>query len=737
MLNHDLVLKHDELYLVGESHTDGSRERATGLYVRDTRFLDCWNLAINGVGLEPLDAGVLAGDRALVIGGNGALPADGQRITEPVRPLTIAVEQHVQLDTTLQVRIVLANYSGRELPLTLSLELGGDFRDLFDIRGFPRSQRGGVFLLPEEVDSGLVLGYVDRSGAVAKLLVQFNQSPALVVSSAPEVEDHQESTVLLPGLDSVASAPSLAPPHSKAFFPLELEVGASQVVQVTLTPMPAGELPLAPEAATREGCPRATRIVTDQAWVNRILDRAAADLEMLYTTFRDGRLTAAGIPWFVAPFGRDSLIVALQTLHLTPKRAKETLRTLATLQGRAVDPFREEEPGKILHEMRYGEMARLGEIPHSPYYGTIDATPLFVMLFAETVRWTGDEALYHDLLPNVTRALEWVEHWGDRDGDGLVEYAAGSGESAHIVHQGWKDSHDSLHDAEGKPVSGNIALVEVQGYVYAAYSWLAEVVEKHGESDWAAELRRRAERVRKLVEERFWLPAEGFYAQALDGTKRPGAAITSNPGHLLFCGIPTPSRAREMAARLRRDDLDSGWGVRTLAVGMPAYNPMSYHNGSVWPHDNSLIAAGLARYGEREGLGRIASGTFAAAERFPDGRLPELFCGFPRTTGLGAESPVPYPVGCSPQAWAAAAAPLLIRAMLGLDVTADGTGLQVAPSFPSWLDWVRVEGMQALGRCFDFEVVRDGEGYRVSSEGPVGTGNARMDGVPLRAGPEW
>lgn len=728
MLNRDLVLKHDELYLVGESHADVSRERATGLYVRDTRFLDCWHLAINGVALEPLDARVLAADRALVVSGNGALPADGQRITEPVRPLSVAIEEHVQLDSTLRVRLVLTNYSGRALPLTLSLELGGDFRDLFDIRGFPRRQRGGTFLTPEPADDGLALGYADRSGAVAKLRVAFSQPPALVVSSSPE-EEHQEPAVLLPGLDSVTYVRAPNPPHSKVFFPVELAGGASWTLQVTMTPVPAGELPLPAEIVSHEvDTTSVTRIVTDQAWVNETLDRAAADLEMLHTTFRDGRLTAAGIPWFVAPFGRDSLIVGLQTLHLAPERAAETLRTLAALQGRAVDPFREEEPGKILHEMRYGEMARLGEIPHSPYYGTIDATPLFVMLFAETVRWTGDEKLYHELLPHVKRALEWIEHWGDRDGDGLVEYASGSGDGAHIVHQGWKDSHDSLHNADGEPVSGNIALVEVQGYVYAAYSWLADVVEQHGEAGWTLDLRQRAKRVRRLVEERYWLPEEGFYAQALDGEKRPVPAITSNPGHLLFCGLPSPPRAREMAKRLRRADLDSGWGVRTLAVGMPTYNPMSYHNGSVWPHDNSLIAAGLAWYGEHEGAARIASAIFSAAERFSDCRLPELYCGFPRTTELGAETPVPYPVGCSPQAWAAAAAPLLLRAMLGLEVAADRAALQVAPSFPSWLDWTRLEGLQALGRRFDLTVARDGDGYRVSSEEPIelAAGHARF-----------
>jgi glycogen debranching enzyme len=722
VLHQDLVLKHNELYLVGESQSDGSGERATGLYTRDTRFLDRWDLRINGVPLEPLDARVLGSDRAVVVGANGPLAADGVEITEPVRPLTVAVEQDVELGADLRVRIRLGNFSGRTLPLTVSLEVGGDFRDLFDIRGFPRHLRGGVYLPPIWQDNTLTLGFTDRCGATSGLLVTFSEPPSITVAFPADDEPEAEPIVLLPGFDHVREAQPLPPPpRDTAFFPVTLEAGASWELLVTLTPMPAGEQPITGLAETpaRDDQCRAARIATDCPEVARVLDRAADDLAMLHTSFQDGRLTAAGIPWFVAPFGRDSLIASLQTLHLTPDRAVETLRTLAALQGRIVDPFREEEPGKILHEMRYGEMARLGEIPHRPYYGSIDATPLFVMLFAETVRWTADESLYRDLLPHVRRALEWIEHWGDRDGDLLVEYTTQPSHSAHIVHQGWKDSHDSLHDSDGQPVTGNIALVEVQGYVFAAHRWLAAIVGHYGDAVWAADLRERSETIRRLVEQQFWLPKERYYAQALDGEKRPVAAISSNPGHLLFCGLPSLQRARFVAARLRRRDLDSGWGVRTLATGMPAYNPMSYHNGSVWPHDNSLIAAGLARYGDGSGLERTAAALFAAADRRPDHRLPELYCGFARHEEAIADAPVPYPVGCSPQAWAAGAAPLLMRAMLGLEADLEKGMLRVAPTLPDWLSWVRIDGLEALGRRFDLEVVRDGAGYLVQSDGPV------------------
>ncbi|HEU5432447.1 MAG TPA: glycogen debranching N-terminal domain-containing protein, partial [Thermomicrobiales bacterium] len=581
MLLDNLVLKHNELYLVGERETDASGERANGLYLRDTRFLDCWDLWLNGLPPEPLESRQLGPDRAIVVGANKAIVVETEEGARTLLPLTVAIEQHVQLQRDLQIRIVLTNYNLTPAALTLSLEIGADFRDLFDIRGFERQKRGGEYLDPTHLVDGIMLAYADRTGAVSRLAVHFSQTPSLLVASVQEYRPQPSDRVLLPGLDRLAEPAALpAPPRAKAFFQVVLAHGASWELEVAATPLPPEQ-----EAAPVSGPDwlagergRMARIATDHPWVNRVLARAADDLTMLQTSFREGALPAAGIPWFVAPFGRDSLIASLQTLYAAPWRAVGTLRTLASLQGTVVDPTREEEPGKILHEMRYGEMARLGEVPHTPYYGTIDATPLFVMLFAETVRWLGGSEFYDELLPNVKRAIDWIEHWGDRDGDGLVEYVSQPIGGGRIVHQGWKDSHDSLHGLAGEAVAGAIALVEVQGYVYAAYAWLADVVERHGDPTWAAVLRERADRVREVVEARFWLPQEGYYAQALNGAKQPVAAITSNPGHLLYCGLPSPERGRAVAQRLRRRDLDSGWGIRTLAAGMPTYNPMSYHN---------------------------------------------------------------------------------------------------------------------------------------------------------------
>jgi glycogen debranching enzyme len=359
-------------------------------------------------------------------------------------------------------------------------------------------------------------------------------------------------------------------------------------------------------------------------------------------------------------------------------------------------------------------MARLGEIPHTPYYGTVDATPLFVWLFAETVAWTADGELYRDLLPNVRRALDWIERFGDRDGDGFVEYHTDSEGSGRVVHPVWKDSHDSLHYPDGRPALGLIAPVEVQGYVFAAYVRLADVAAAAGEAGWAADLRAKADALRRRVEEAFWLEPEGFYAQALDGEKAPVGAISSNAGHLLVCGLPAPDRASRVAARLGRADLDSGWGIRTLSAAARSYNPMSYHNGSVWPHDNSLIGAGLYRYRHAAAGQAIARALFAAARAYPLDRLPELYCGFART---GADdAPVAYPVSCSPQAWASAALPLLVRAILGLEVDVDHRCLVVAPTLPAWLDRVTITDLHVLGHRGALTVRRNDRDHVISSE---------------------
>jgi glycogen debranching enzyme len=399
-------------------------------------------------------------------------------------------------------------------------------------------------------------------------------------------------------------------------------------------------------------------------------------------------------------------------MHAYPARIASKLRVLAALQATEEDPWREAQPGKILHEMRYGDMARTGQVPHTPYYGSIDSTPLFVMVFAEHYLWHRDDALFDELEANVRRALEWIERYGDLDGDGLIEFSGMQQDQSHISQQGWKDSHDSLHFADGSEVEGPIALVEVQGYVYAAYAWLAEAARLRGDDRWAGELQAKADQVRQAVERAFWMEEPGYYAQALDGQKRQVDAVTSNPGHLLYCGLPSAERATRVAERMARPDLNSGWGIRTLSSEMATYNPMSYHNGSVWPHDYSLAMAGLSSSGHDALAHELAMALLALAESAGDFRLAELYCGFSPTEDL--PGPVAYPVSCIPQAWAAGAGTLALRTLLGLRPNPVNRRLEASPHLPD--DWpsLSVSGLSAFGDRLRVSVHREGDGYSTS-----------------------
>jgi glycogen debranching enzyme len=713
MLEHNLVLKSDELYLVGNISTDASGERALGLYLRDTRHLSRFFVTLNDMRPDRLSARVHNATSATVTSTNQLIRFPDGSVLHPHQ---IALEQHVSLDDGLHVAFVLQNFTRQSLTLALGLEFGADFRDLFDIRGFPRHRRG-VAVKPRVEDRSVVLGYRGLDDQVIETTIAFDQTPSIQLLRAAS-DSSDELIPRLPGFDAVNLEPAPADlPGAVAMFDLHLGPGERWELRTVVTPHPAGNIPIHVSPARTSPSPAGrAEIVTDDPFLNRVLDRADQDLAALMTSFPEGALPAAGIPWYVAPFGRDSLIVGLQTLALAPARAAGTLRVLAALQGTKIDDDTEEEPGKILHEMRYGEMARCHEVPHRPYFGSVDATPLFVWLFAETVAWTADDGLYRDLLPNARRALEWIERYGDRDGDGFVEYSTDRHGAARISNQVWKDSFDSLNDHTGQPVTGLIAAVEVQGYVFAAYARLADVAAAYGDDDWAAALRGKAEAIRDAAEAAFWLEEEGFYAQALDGEKRPVRAVGSNPGHLLACGLPSPERAALVAARLRQPDLDSGWGVRTLSSAAPTYNPMSYHNGSVWPHDNSLIAAGLYRYGQSAAADAIAAALFAAARTYPLDRLPELYCGFARTGGLD-DAPVAYPVSCSPQAWAAGTMPCIVGAMLGLRADIGRRALVVSPALPDWLNDIAVRDLQIHGRTGTLTVRRRDGAYRIDGDG--------------------
>ncbi|MGH2535234.1 MAG: amylo-alpha-1,6-glucosidase [Thermomicrobiales bacterium] len=715
MLDQDVVLKADELFLAGEITADDSGERATGLYLRDTRHLSRFAVTVNGHRLERLSTRVHDARHAIVTLTNGHWRLSNGEV---IHPHTIAVREEIVLGASLDATLTVQNFGRFPLPLGLAIELAADFRDLFDIRGMSRAKRG-VCLPPRNIEDGVVLEYRGLDDVVVETEIRVDQAHTLTLVHT-EAPRESELVPTLPDLEGESREPSdLDIPGVLLTFDVILAPGATWAMHLDVVPRPAGGGWLenaASEAGQVHAEPMA--VATDDPLFNAFVHQSTADLNTLQTSFPEGAMPAAGIPWFVAPFGRDSLIVGLQTLHQCPERAAGTLRLLGALQAMEERPDRGEEPGKILHEMRYGEMARLGEVPHSPYFGSVDATPLSLLLFAETVAWTGDESLYRELMPNALRAIEWIDRYGDVDGDGLVEYRTGAKGLGQISHQVWKDSWDSLHHTDGRPGQGAIAAVEVQGYVYAAFRRLADVAERYGETAWAAQLRQRASAIQQLVEERFWLAEAAFYAQALDGDKEPIRAISSNPGHLLFCGLPSPDRANAIAVRLGQSDMSSGWGVRTLSAEAATYNPMSYHNGSVWPHDNSLAAAGLFAYGHAEEGNAIAAALLAASRSDPRQRLPELYCGFPRE-GPDDVAPVAYPVSCSPQAWAAGSAPLLVRSMLGLSVDTGTERLRVTPALPDWLVSVTIRNLYVLGRTMSLTVRRDGDDYLIDSEGPI------------------
>lgn len=628
MLQNELTLKNNELCLVGKAHSHAV-ENESGLYARDTRFLRDLDLTLGDLALELLTLQQVRGSELRLVSTN-MRSAGGMQAHE------VLVTIHLTLTTALEVDVHVENFSRYPLDAGLSLVVASDFRDMFDVRGMTPPER----IAPQQPvveDNMAVLLARASDGEELRTQVRWSAGATADVMEAAEMS----------GITITA--------------PLHLSHGDSQELRVSIAPQPLGQ----PLAAVPSDDPRhlhTTRrpYATGDAELDRFLNQCDADLALLQTSFPQGVIPAAGVPWFICPFGRDSMITSLQSMHRYPHRAQEALRVLAGLQGSEYNAFREEQPGKIPHEMRYGEMARLGQVPHTPYYGSVDSTPLFLMTLAACDDALRDDAFFAEMRPHAERAFSWIETDGDLDGDGLIEFAGKQQDYSHISQQGWKDSFDSLHFADGREVGGPIALVEPQAYIYAAYVGFGNALERRGE-DGSAYLEK-AGRVREAIETQFWMEDVGFYAQALDGSKQPVDSISSNAGHVLFCGVPSQEHADRVAQRFAQSDMNGGWGIRTLSANMATYNPMAYHNGSVWPHDVSLAMMGLYRYGHEEQARTIARQLVKLASYDPHYRLAELYSGFP-DTGNG---PVPYPVSCSPQAWAAGAG-MLVAQVLGVE----------------------------------------------------------------------
>jgi glycogen debranching enzyme len=696
-----------------------------GLYHKDTRYLSLYCLTIEGK--EPV---LLSASSEHNFMANLQLtnPALGLENGYTILPNTISLRRNRLVQDGMRERIGLFNYNAFPVRLRLTIELGADFRDMFDVRGFPRTNRGD---LHEPLWEGgvLVLGYHGLDGQERHTSISFDPRPSNVtIVPAPPVEHRLDA--IYPG-NAATMKDIIIPPSAHATWYVDLQPHTPWFMN--LTAVPEGQSEFQPaflfdnDARTlrreyEEWSTESSHVRTDNQVFNTLLARSMADLRVLIDEVPGGLFPAAGIPWYSVPFGRDSLITGLQTLMFKPSIAKGTLRFLAKYQGSRVDEWRDEEPGKILHEMRMGEMASLGEIPHAPYYGTADATALFVMLFVETMRWTGDQQLYDDLLPHVMRAFDWIDNYGDVDSDGYVEYQSKSRWGG-LRNQGWKDSYDSLKFADGKLPDTPIALVEVQAYTYAAKMGMAELLMARGDTLNGTRLAQEAVVLKERFNSDFWMDEHGFYAQALDGSKRQVPSISSNPGHALYCGIVDDAKAARVVERLMAPDMLCGWGIRTLSQHEPHFNPMSYHNGSVWPHDNGIIAAGMRRYGFHKEAAEVMEQIVQAGIRFKLFRLPELYCGFARDLRYYS-IPAEYPVSCSPQAWAAGSVPHFCQTMLGATPDAANDRISLQPYLPQSISQLAVERLTVNNKPVSLHVQRSGTGD--SSKVEVGLNPANI-----------
>ena len=673
------ALKHDNTFAVLDSHGDigASAGGTDGLFNCDTRFLSHFELLLNG--MQPLLLGSnLRDDNTLLTVDltNPDMYFDDHLVL-PKDTLHVVRTIFLWRDTFYQ-RLAIQNHGDRAVDLRLTMLFDSDFADLFEVRGLRRERRGTI--TREAVrPATTVLSYEGLDAKLRQTVLHFDPTPSELTAT------------------TVSYRLSIAP---KEFTPVYCSIGCG-------SPEPPKPVPLLRGLRSihrnlRAVSHNAATAETSNDLFNEVLCRSMSDLYMLMTKTPQGPYPYAGIPWYSTTFGRDGLITALQMLWLDPRIAQGVLRRLAALQATTDDPASDAQPGKILHEMREGEMAALREVPFGLYYGTVDATPLFVMLAGLYAERTGDDATIVELWPAIEAALAWIDGPGDPDGDGFIEYYRATEEG--LANQGWKDSQDAIFHADGHLAEGPIALAEVQGYVYSAKLMAARCAKRLGRMQDAHRLKIEADLLAERFDAAFWCPDLGTYALALDGKKQPCRVRSSNAGQVLFTGIARPERALEVGDGLLRPNFFSGWGIRTIANTEARYNPMSYHNGSIWPHDNALIALGLARYGLKRSVERVFKGLFDAATYMEMRRLPELFCGFQRGRGRG---PTLYPVACSPQAWASATPFTLIEASLGLQFDPAANEIRLHnPSLPSFLDEVVLRNLQLKDSSVDLKVRR-------------------------------
>ncbi len=680
-----VVLKRDDAFVVADSGGDIRTDRHIdhGFYVNDTRHLSQFELRVGGV--RPLRlAANLTHDSALLSIDLANPDVYGVGDQRPLLREQIHLSRDLFIwQKTLFERVAVHSFSPEPLLVVLQHVFDADYFDIFEVRGESRPLRGEI--LPVEGGRRYVrLGYVGRDGIHRDTTLWFDQRPDRLT---PTASFHELKL----------------PPGGKATLAMRIVARQFEPPAPNFSPPPLKDSYRSARRAQRRRFEDTVRIVTSNELFNQWLNRAVSDLHLLTTETEHGLYPYAGIPWFNTAFGRDGLITALQCLWFHPDLAKGVLRFLAATQARERDPRRDAAPGKILHETRRSEMARLGEVPFGAYYGSVDSTPLFVMLAGAYFDRTEDRTVLDEIWPAVEAALGWIDTDGDVDADGFVEYRRES--ESGLRNQGWKDSEDAISHADGRLAEGAIALAEVQGYVYAAKRAASRLAAMRGDTAAADRFRGQAERLQERFVKAYWSDELGSFALALDGAKQPCRVLASNAGHLLLSGIVPEALAPRLVESLMSPAMYSGWGIRTLGADERRYNPMSYHNGSVWPHDTALIGLGLARYGYRSEAVRLLTGLFDASLYMPLHRMPELFCGFARRP---AKRPAAYAEACAPQAWSSAAALSLLDAILGLEVDArEHKACIQQPVLPAYLDSVRLEGIRLGDASASLEFVRE------------------------------
>jgi glycogen debranching enzyme len=686
------VLKHGDAFLIvdrlGEIQPAGRGEQ--GLFYRGTRYISKLRLRFGKRSPMLLCSSVLENNLLLAVDlANPDMPVNGGRVPHG----TIHVSRRALLEGGVYLeRITILNYGASPVRFPLRIELDADFSDIFEVRGARRPRRGDA-LPPQIGESSLRLAYEGLDRRTRSTEFAFSERPTSIDAG---------QVVFELSLD----------PHVQ--FAMDMRVTCALGSGVTHPPLEFEPAMRSAAAALREEESDRTIIHTSNPHFNHWLARARADLRMLATQTPHGLYPYAGVPWFSTVFGRDGIWTALQMLWLEPAFAAGVLRFLSASQASELDPEADAEPGKIVHEMRDGEMAALREVPFGRYYGSIDSTPLYLMLAAAYYERTGDLTLIRRIWPNLQRAVEWMDRYGDADGDGFIEY--GKRSSNGLVQQGWKDSNDSVFHRDGASAESPIALCEVQGYAYAARRGMALLARALGQDELVRTWSAQADELRRRFDRAFWCDELDTYALALDAEKRACRVRSSNAGHCLYTGIALPERHAPLAKQLMSHQMFSGWGVRTLASDERRYNPMSYHNGSVWPHDNAIIAEGLARVGYRWEAAALLEGFFDAASFMDFQRLPELFCGFPRQPG---QEPIRYPVACLPQAWASGASFSLLNAVLGVELDANSRRVTLRkPVLPAFIDWLEIRRLLVGTARVDIRLVRHPEDVGVTVLNP-------------------